>query len=64
MDNSKRCNCEVCSRLKYYVEIGIPEEVINHIMDVEMDVEYYKCILNGNWPTGKEVLLKALEKYK
>lgn len=32
-------------------------------MNLEMDVEYFKAILNGNWPSGKEVLISALEKY-
>lgn len=57
------CNCEYCNRLRYYKEINLPENIVEYIMDLEMDVEYFKAILNGNWPSGKEVLKQALEKY-
>jgi len=57
------CECELCLRLKYYNEVGVPEDVIDHILNIEMDLEYLQCIMNGSWPNGKRILEKALEKY-
>lgn len=57
------CECEYCVRLRDYKSRGVPEDVMDYVMNLEMDVEYFKAILNGNWPSGKEVLLRALEKY-
>lgn len=57
------CECELCKRLKYYKEVGVPEDVIDHILDTEMDLEYLRCIMDGSWPNGKQLLKRALEKY-
>lgn len=58
------CNCEYCERLRYFKELGMSEDVMNYIMDLEMDVEYYKAILTGSWPSGEMVLKEALKRYE
>lgn len=57
------CECEVCTRLKHYNEIGVPEEVVDYILELEMDRDYMKAIFDGSWPSGKQLLERALEKY-
>lgn len=63
-DVKTQCNCETCVRFRYYREIGIPDDIREYIMELEMDVEYFKAILSGSWPSGKEIVERALEKYK
>lgn len=39
-------------------------EVVGHIIDLEIDNEYYQAILDGNWPSSVEILEKALIRAK
>ena len=67
------CNCDVCQRNKTFCArlAWLPEpqraywdSLGEDLLHLQMDVDYYKAIMNGQWPSGKEVLLQALEKYK
>lgn len=56
------CECEVCTRIRYYREVGVPSDIIDYILDVEMDRDYYKAILDGSWPMAKRLLQEAIDK--
>lgn len=58
------CNCKSCQELKEYKRLGVPQSVINKIMDLEMDVDYYNGLIDGKWPSSVEILEEALEKAK
>lgn len=57
------CGCEICKRHRAWKERGVPDDIIDYILDLELDLDFWKAIKDGNWPNGKEVLLRALEKY-
>lgn len=38
-------------------------KLINNLMDIEVDHEFYSCILNGNWERCDLHLVNALGKY-
>jgi hypothetical protein len=38
-------------------------EMFGRIEEAETDVSYYRAILCGEWPSGKEILERALKKY-
>lgn len=68
-----KCNCKVCNRNKdFYEKLGLLPEpqraywegLYDDLFNAEMDNNYHEAILKGQWPSGKEVLLYALEKYK
>lgn len=71
---SKKCTCEICklSNLRTQAlesrNIDFIKETLIKFADLWMHADddrcYYKCILDGQWPQGKEILLKSLEKYK
>lgn len=61
---SKVCQCSVCERNRYYTRMGIPEDIREYISELEMQLEVNEAIFNGQWPSGKEQLLKALAKYE
>jgi len=37
---------------------------MNRTLNAEFDSAYYKCIMDGSWPTSVEILERALEKAK
>jgi hypothetical protein len=37
--------------------------MFGRIEEAETDVSYYRAILCGEWPSGKEILERALKKY-
>lgn len=57
------CECETCQRLRHYKSVGVPEDVVDYIIDLETDIAYSNSILNGNWPSGKKILEEAMKKY-
>mgnify|MGYP001612231338 CR=1 FL=1 len=66
------CNCDLCIRLRSVQEHikALPEDkqeyfenLVDCMLDIEFDNDYYKAIFSGKWPSGKEVLERALEKY-
>jgi hypothetical protein len=66
------CTCELCIRLKSIREHieALPEEhreywdnMVEGMLHVEFDNDYYKAIMEGGWPSGREVLESALAKY-
>ena len=57
------CECDTCQRLRYYKSVNVPEDVVEYILDLEMDIAYNKSILDGKWPNGKKLLEEALKKY-
>ena len=68
-----KCNCRVCERNKVFAEkldlLPEPqraywESLYEDLCHAEMDNNYHDAILQGHWPSGKEVLLYALDKYK
>lgn len=58
------CMCELCVRNRCWRERGVPPDIIDYILDLEMDITCWKTIKDGSWPQGKSILLKILEKYK
>lgn len=59
------CECKLCLRTRKFEEEldKIPAELrefwlklyddLNH---AEMDRDYYKCIVDGSWPSSEEIL--------
>ena len=67
-----KCECRIC---KLYVlrtkalesdDIEFVKETLKQFSDLWMnadeDASYYKCIIDGSWPTAKEILSKSLKK--
>ena len=58
------CMCNFCERHRDWVADGIPDSVIDLVENLESEVDYYEAILNGQWPSGKQLLENALKLYK
>lgn len=68
------CQCDVCKDSRRYQKvienrnvdelIKLVEELYERLAHAETDNEYYNSILEGKWPDGKEILERALAKYK
>lgn len=67
-------DCNVCKRHRKWDKMMEKYEftkkdrrflktIYDDLSQNEDDVEYYKCILYGNWPTGKNILQRALKRY-
>lgn len=56
------CQCEVCTRIRSWRELGVPDEIREYILAVEMDRDYYKAILDGSWPQARQILNSALDR--
>jgi hypothetical protein len=39
------------------------DEIVERVMEAEEDADYYRAIHSGKWPSGKEILERALKKY-
>ena len=74
MSKEHKCNSEFC---KLYAlrkkalesdDIEFVKETLKKFADLwlnaDSDRSYYQCILDGSWPTTKEILTKSLEKAK
>jgi hypothetical protein len=65
------CECATCVRLRA-IEARIqelPEEqrdffrcMVDSMLDVEFDNQYYKAILDGKWPGAEAILRRSLTK--
>ena len=74
MSKEKKCNCEFCKlnalRTKALEsdDIEFVKKVLEEFSDlwlnVDFDLSYYKCILDGSWPDADKILTRSLEKYK
>lgn len=69
----KQCDCEFCKESKRMREIvaRLPgedakwlTEFYNKHLNLAMDEEYNRHILNGSWPSSVRILTRALEEAK
>lgn len=67
------CECKVCQngRMFRHKLSEIPEdkrpffeEVYEELMELQMDNDYLRCIMNGSWTGAVEILENALVKAK
>jgi len=69
------CDCKICTRHKRFYkllasynfsksDIKWLDEQFDILLNVESDLEYKTCILNGQWPNAIPILEMALEKAK
>lgn len=56
------CNCDVCTDTRDLRDQGVPEAVIDRLLQAEFDINYYEAILDGSWPTSRAILEAALRK--
>lgn len=74
MAEKKKCNCEFCKlhilRTKALEsdDIKVVKEALKEFSDlwlnVDFDLSYNKCILDGSWPTAEEQLTRGLAKVR
>lgn len=66
------CECDLCQRIRAVnAKIAeLPEAKRDYfdnmhdvMLNMEFDLDYYKAIMSGKWPQGKEILLAALARY-
>ena len=67
------CNCQTCKDLRRWKSVIIQgseserlevyDEMFERIELAETDLSYFKAIMDGTWPSGKQLLELALEKY-
>lgn len=70
------CKCKFCTWHKKYRRImnstiftnkadkKFIEDLFTAWVHESENVDYYKSILQGQWPQGKEILQRALKRYK
>lgn len=67
------CQCDVCkTSCNRQARVGaLPKEhqeyfnaMLDYIADLEYDNNYYKVVLNGEWPSADVVLKRALDKWE
>lgn len=66
------CDCRVCKRSESILNtiqrsnpselIALIEDLKNQLNHAETDNQYYENILNGTWPSSREILTTALQK--
>jgi hypothetical protein len=74
MSEKRKCNCEFCRLHALRTEalksddIQVVKDALTEFSDlwlfVSEDLSYYKCIMDGSWPTADVLLTDALEKFK
>ena len=74
MGKEKKFHCEFCRlhdlRTKALTsdDIEFVKKVLEEFSDlwlnVDEDLSYHKCVLDGSWPTADKVLTAGLEKWK
>lgn len=77
MSKEKQCDSEFCEFCKLYDlrkkalnsdDIKFVKEVLKDFSDLWLNADqercYYRCVLDGSWPSAKEILTKSLEKIK
>ena len=74
MSKENKCKCEFC-RLNKLRNDALKSDDIEFVkkaveefsllwLNVDEDLSYYMCILDGSWPTADEILKLSLEKYR
>ena len=67
------CNCEVCQYSRKVQENleGLPEDkrkffedMYEILVHVEMDRDWYKCIIEGVWPNADDIIQRSRERRK
>lgn len=67
------CNCDLHKRINVFNEkiAELPEDkreyfqhMFDHLLELEMDLDYKSVILSGDWPQSVEILERALNKAK
>jgi hypothetical protein len=66
------CDCRFCKEHQRFKDVVAGRDVEQLILlatdlfeqaqHAEHDNEYYRCILNGSWPSAREILERALSK--
>lgn len=60
------CDCKLCKRTGQFKTVleRAPEqdkkfwnEIYNALFHSEADRDYYKCVVDGSWPTADEVII-------
>ena len=74
MSEEKKCNCEFCKRYAIRQQaleskdLEFVKKVLVDFADMwlnaEEDLSYYKCIMDGSWPSSEEILTRSLKKDK
>lgn len=61
------CECAVCKRYKGFCEqvATLPETqrayfeaMYEHLVEVEMDLDYYRAVVRNEWPSAERVLAR------
>jgi len=70
----KNCTCEFCTLYTLRKEAlqsddieivkGALKKFADMWLNVDEDLSYYKCIMDGSWPTADVILTNSLEKFK
>lgn len=67
------CECKLCVRNRAFIIhlACIPEDerpffdnLYDHLMNVEFDLNYHEVVLSGDWPSAVEILERALVRAK
>lgn len=67
------CQCEICCAIKeHHIRLQcVPnesrdyfEEIFEALLDTQFDNDYYKAIMNGEWPESVQILEQALQEAK
>jgi len=74
MSEEKKCKCEFCKmsmKMDEVIQRRDPDEMaklINELADlwanVDFDLSYCKCVLNGDWDSAEEQLMRGLAKVR
>lgn len=74
MSKESKCNCEFCKlhalRTKALEsdDIEFVKETMKEFADLwlntDEDLSYYKCILDGSWPSAGKILTDSLGKFE
>lgn len=70
----RTCKCPLClrhRRMDSLIKRGnrkqlceAVEELLDHLCDVEADLNYHQVIMDGSWPSAVEQLQKSLKRAK
>jgi hypothetical protein len=70
----KQCECRICTYSRHVQSvmesrdvdklIELVRELHNATYGMGEDLEYYRCIFNGSWPSAVEVLERTLARVK
>lgn len=64
------CDCRLCVEGRKFRTIANKLSVkdrkfmvdfYDYYMNIDADLDYHRCILNGSWPSSVSILTKALE---